>query len=53
MYKGSGLFIKRWNGYKWEYKEIRPKKRVKFSWGSVGFLVCLVFGMFVGYLINR
>lgn len=53
--KGSGLFVKKWNGYSWEFKELPKKKKVgvsKFSWRGVLFLVTLVLGMFVGFLIG-
>jgi hypothetical protein len=50
--KGSGVYIKRWNGYSWEFKELPKKKKVKFSWRSVLFLVCLLSGLLVGYVIG-
>jgi hypothetical protein len=52
MYKGSGLFVKRWNGSRWELKELPKKKKVKFSWRGIMFLVTLLLGMFIGFLIG-
>lgn len=46
------LYVKMWNGYKWEYKEVKRKASVKFSWRYVLFLVCLLFGLLVGYLFD-
>jgi hypothetical protein len=50
MYKGTGLFVKKWNGYKWEYKEVRRSKSVKFSWRLL--LFWLFVGVLVGFLIG-
>ncbi len=50
--KESGLYVKKWNGSNWEFKELRVKNKVKFSWRFVGLLVCLLLGMFAGYLID-
>jgi hypothetical protein len=52
MNKGSGLFVKKWNGYQWEFKELPKKNKKKFSWKFVLLLSCLVLGFLSGYLLN-
>lgn len=44
------VYVKDWNGFKWQYREVKFKKR-KFSWRFVLCLVCLVLGLLVGSLV--